>query len=207
MWLCIAMYCYVLQTMHYDPLHEVYYNPLPFEKVIPILPLVPRYMIKFVVSRPVPKITRPTYRGDPDTRFKNQKKRRFPIKNVWIVFGVFVLVYGSFLLLKNTLFAAEYTITTVKYNSGDVAKYGDPYLYKIISSSIKKENFNIARFSKNAILANVHVQYPFIQDLTISFVGDNVAKVDMLFQEPDMIIRNYDRKFGVIDGQLFPIYS
>ena len=164
-------------------------------------------MIKFVVSKPVRKIKRSPFRGDANTRFKNQKKKRFPIKNVWIIFGIFVLIYGSFLLLKNTLFAAEYTITTVKYNSGDVAKYGDPYLYKMISSSLKKENYNIARFSKNTILANVKAEYPFIQDLTISFVGKNVAKVDMVFQEPDMIVKNYDRKFGVIDGQIFPIYS
>jgi len=164
-------------------------------------------MIKFVVSRLVPKIKRQAYRGTADTRFQSQKKRPFPIKNVWIVFGVFVLIYGSFLLLKNTLFASEYTITTVKYNSGDVAKYGDPYLYKMISSSIKKENYNIARLSKNAILSSVRARYPFIQDLAISLLSDNTAKVDMTFREPDMIVQNNEFKFGVIDGQLFPIYS
>ena len=164
-------------------------------------------MIKFVVSRPVRKIKRSAFRGDPQTRFRNQKQKRFPLKNVRIVFGIFVLIYGSFLLLKDTLFAPEYTITIVRYNSGDVAKYGDPYLYKMISSSLKKENYNIARFSKNAILANVQAQYPFVKDLTINFIWSNAAKVDITFADVDLIIRNYNLKFGVVNGQIFPLYS
>ena len=164
-------------------------------------------MIKFVVSRPVQKIHRPAYQWESDRRFKGQKKRRIPIKTIWLIFWIFVLIYGSFLLLKNTLFAQEYTITTVQYNPSDIKMYGDPYMYKAISSQIKKENFTIARFNKNTILAWLQNTYPFIKDMTISFVSNNTVKVDLIFQTPELIIRNYNLKYGVFRGHIFPIYS
>lgn len=85
--------------------------------------------------------------------------------------------------------------------------YGDPYMYKAISSQIKKENYNIARFNKNTILAWLQDTYPFLKDMTISLVGSNTAKVDLIFQEPELIIRNYNLKFGVFRGHIFSIYS
>lgn len=39
------------------------------------------------------------------------------MKAIWIIFGLVVVVYGGFLLLKNTLFAREYTIVKVQYDS------------------------------------------------------------------------------------------
>jgi hypothetical protein len=164
-------------------------------------------MIKFVVSRPVRKIHRPVYHGETERRFSGQKKKRIPLKTIWIMFGIFVLIYGSFLLLKNTLFAQEYTITKVQYNPSDIKQYGDPYLYKAISSQIKSENYNVARFNKNTILAGLQASYPFIKDMTITFVTTNTVKVDLIFQTPELIIRNYNFKYGVFRGHIFPIYS
>lgn len=118
-----------------------------------------------------------------------------------------MLVYWSFLLLKNTLFAQKYTITTVQYNVSDIKTYGDPYMYKAISSQIKKENFAIARFNKNTILAWLQDKYPFIKDMIITFVSTNTVRVDLIFQIPEVLIRNYNFKYGVFRGHIFPIYS
>ena len=164
-------------------------------------------MIKFVVSKPTHKIHRPAYQWESDRRFKGQKKRRIPLKTIWIIFGIFVLVYWSFLLLKNTLFAQKYTITTVQYYTNDIKTYGDPYMYKAISSQIKKENFTIARFNKNTILAWLQNSYPFIKDMKIIFISTNTVRVDLIFQTPELIIRNYNLKYGVFRWHIFPIDS
>lgn len=162
-------------------------------------------MIQFVVNKPVPQMRRSIYHGDTDRRFKGQRKRS--LKTVWIIFAIFVFIYGSFLLLKNTLFAQEYTITIVQYDSGDVKMYGDPYLYKTISSQIKQENYSIARFNKNTILAKIQSRYPFIQDMGISFVGKNKVKIDLIFNAPNFLIRNGELLFGVFRGHIFPLFS
>ena len=164
-------------------------------------------MIKFVVSRPTRKIQRTPYQGEPDRRFKGQKKKRIPLKTIWIIFWIFVLIYWSILLLKNTLFNQEYTITKVLYNVSDIKLYGDPTMYQTITAQIKKENYNIVRFNKNTILAWLQTTYPFIKDMLISFVTTNTVKVNLFFQTPELIIRNYDLKYWVFLGYIFPINS
>lgn len=126
---------------------------------------------------------------------------------IWIVFWVFVVVYGSFLLLKNTLFDTQYVITQVTYDSGNLAQYNDPHMYKSISAWIKQENYTIVRFQKNTILASLQDRYPFIKDMVITFTTANTVKVSLIFQDPEMIIKNRDLKFGVFRGHIFPIYS
>jgi len=164
-------------------------------------------MIKFVVSRPTRKIHRTPYQWESERRFKGQKKKRIPLKTIWIIFGIFVLIYWSVLLLKNTLFNQQYTITKVLYSVNDIKTYGDPSMYQAITSQIKKENYNIVRFNKNTILAWLQTSYPFIKDMLISFVTTNTVKVSLFFQTPDLIIRNYDVKYGVFLGHIFPISS
>ncbi len=164
-------------------------------------------MIKFVVSRPVRKISRSSYQWESERRFKTQKKKRVSLKAIWIIFGIFVLVYWAFLLLKNTLLAPENIITSIQYDSWDIATYGDPYMYKTITNLIQKENYNIARLNKNTILAKLQEKYPFLKDMAILHTSPNTAKVDLIFQEPSLIIRNYDLKFGVFRGHIFSIYS
>ena len=129
------------------------------------------------------------------------------MKVIWIVFGIFVLVYGSFLLLKNTIFNTKYVITQVNYDSGNLTQYDDPYMYKAISAQIKQENYTIVRFQKNTILASLQMSYPFIKDMVIEFTTANTVKVSLIFQEPELIIRNQTLKFGVFRGHIFPIYS
>jgi len=73
--------------------------------------------------------------------------------------------------------------------------YGDFNLYKAISAEIKQENYNVVRFNKNTILAQLQTTYPFLKDLVITFMDANRVKVDILFQEPQLIIRNADQKY------------
>jgi hypothetical protein len=166
-------------------------------------------MIKFVIPRPVQKIHRSRMTIDAEKKISRKvlSRRRVSLKTIRIIFIVFVLIYWGFLLFKNTLFAPEYRIDVVNYESGDVQIYGDPYLYKAISSQIKQENYNVVRFNKNTILAILQPDFPFLKDMTITFVNANTVKVDLDFQEPQLIVRNADRKYGVFRGHIFPIYS
>ncbi|MFA7717480.1 MAG: hypothetical protein WC875_02095 [Candidatus Absconditabacterales bacterium] len=166
-------------------------------------------MIKFVIPRPVKKIHRSRMTIDTEKKISRKvlSRRRVPLKTIWIIFIVFVLIYGGFLLLKNTLFAKQYTIDTINYDSGDIQIYDDPYLYKAVTAQIKQENYNVVRFNKNTILATLQGSFPFLKDMTITFINANTVKVDLIFQEPQLIIRNADQKYGVFRGHIFPIYS
>jgi len=110
-------------------------------------------------------------------------------------------------LLKNTLFAQQYTIDNVQYYVSNMKTYGDPVMYKAISDQIKKENYNVVRFNKNEILAWLQTNYPFIKDMIITFVSTNTVRVDLIFQTPELIIRNYNLKYGVFLGHIFSISS
>jgi hypothetical protein len=105
------------------------------------------------------------------------------------------------------LFAKEYTIDTINYDSGNIQVYDDPYLYKAISAQIKKENYNVVRLNKNTILATLQQSFPFLKDMKITFINANTVKVDLVFQEPQLIIRNAQQRYGVFRGHIFPIYS
>jgi hypothetical protein len=100
-----------------------------------------------------------------------------------------------------------YIITKIQYYVKDVKIYNDPLLYKTISAQIKQENYNVVRFQKNDLLATLQTTYPFIKDMAITFIADNVVRVKLTFQEPELIIRNQSHKFGVFRGHIFPILS
>jgi hypothetical protein len=105
------------------------------------------------------------------------------------------------------LFAKQYTIDVINYDSGDIKIYDDPYLYKAISTQIQQENYNVVRFNKNTILATLQQSFPFIKDISITFVNANTVKVKLSFDDPQLIIRNADQRYGVFRGHIFPIYS
>jgi hypothetical protein len=81
--------------------------------------------------------------------------------------------------------------------------YTNLLLYKEISTQIKKENYNVIRFQKNDLLAKLQEKYPFVKDITITFITDNAVRVNLIFQEPELIIRNQQQKYGVFRGHTF----
>ncbi|MEI7562208.1 MAG: hypothetical protein WCJ39_00340 [bacterium] len=164
-------------------------------------------MIKFVKARPVKKIQRTREYSATPTRPGLTKKRKIPLKTVWIIFICCTLLYGGFLLFKSTLLNKDYVITKVQYYVKDVKMYNDPALYKEISADIKQENYNVVRFQKNDLLAKLQMNYPFIKDMKITFVADNVVRVQLVFRKPELVIRNQSTKFGVFRGHVFPLLS
>ncbi len=165
-------------------------------------------MIKFVVPRPVKKIER--YYTPIDSGNKKIRKpwvRFFSIKIVWIIFIAFSLVYWSFLLLKNTLFAHQYVIKRVLYDSWNIATYDEPYLYKSINNRIKWENYYVVKLYKSRVLNDIRSQCPIVLDMSIEYSSANTVAVKLTFIPFDMIIRNQNVRFGLIGSQLLQIYT
>lgn len=164
-------------------------------------------MIKFVTARPIKKIQRTREYTNNPTQQGLTKKKKIPLKTIWIIFISFTLLYWAFILFKSTLLNKSYVIAKIQYYVKDVKIYNDPVLYKEISAQIKQENYNVVRFQKNDLLAKLQERYPFIKDMKITFIADNVVRVKLVFQDPELIIRNQLYKFGVFRGHIFPILS
>ena len=128
-------------------------------------------MIQFVQSKPTKKIHH-TYQTTGDSRVARAKehKRKISLKVLRGIFIVCALVYGGFLLFKNTLLDSNYVITKVKYAASSVAIYNDPAVYKAAADYIKKENYHVVKFNQESILTKLQAQYPFITALQITFL-------------------------------------
>lgn len=164
-------------------------------------------MIKFVVPRPVKKIHRHYTPIDSDKKKIKVWYRFFSIKVIRIIFIAFALVYWWFLLLKNTIFAHQYVIKRVLYDSWDIARYDDPYMYKLINTRIKGENYYVVKMYKTRVLDDVQSKYPIISDLGVDYRSSNTVFVKLTFRPLDMVIRNQDLRYGLIGNTLLPIYS
>jgi len=110
-----------------------------------------------------------------------------------------VLLYGGYYLLSSTIFDTQYTIKRVLYDTGDVQRYDEPYLYRLITHRITDENYHIVRRYKNKILEDVRSQYPMVIDIGIDFRSTNTVFVKLTFKPIDLVIRNQDLRFAVVD--------
>lgn len=164
-------------------------------------------MIKFVVRRPVKKIQRTYTPIESDKKSKKIWFRFFSIKIIRIIFIVFALIYGWFLLLRNSLFAHQYVIKRVIYSSGDISWYDNPYLYKRISNRVKDENYYIINMYKSRILKDIQTHYPIVTDLTIDYSSSNTVVAKLTFRPIDLIVRNQEQRFLIVGNTILPIYS
>jgi len=164
-------------------------------------------MIKFVVPRPVKKIHRTYTPIDSDKKKVKVWVHFFSIKAIRIIFILFALVYWWFLLLRNSIFAHEYVIKRVMYDSWDIARYDDPYLYKRINTRVKGENYYVVNMYKSRVLKDIQSLYPMITDLVIEYVSSNTISVKLTFKPIDIVIRNQDIRFALIGSTILQIYS
>jgi len=164
-------------------------------------------MIKFVVPKPVKKIKR-TY-----TPIESDKKKIkvwfhfFSIKIIRIIFIIFALIYWCFLLLKNSLFNHQYTIKRVIYDSWDIARYDEPYMYRRITNWIRGENYYIIKMYDSRILEDIQARYPMITNVAIDYRSSNTVFVKLTFRPIDIVVRNQDMRRALVDNTLLPLYS
>lgn len=128
----------------------------------------------------------------------------------WI--RVFVLVvifwYWLFFIINNTIFKAENSIEQITYSKSSVDAYDNPYLYKRISELIKHENYYVvAKLRKWKIENTIKSEFPLVKDIKIIQPKKYTASVKIEFYTPDIIIRLWQKKFGVIWDYSFEIFS
>lgn len=163
-------------------------------------------MIKFVKDRPFKKITRNQLSDiKPSIKFFSIKK--IPIKLVWTIVILLLVVYAIILVFKKTAFSAEYTIKTIKYSTSDTQTFLNTWLYNQISNLLKKENYYISRLTKNKVLKTIQVLYPIVSNIEISMLWDSSIYVDLDFQEPDLIVMLQSKKFWIYWSTIIEISS
>ena len=163
-------------------------------------------MINLVKQRTFQKVRRGSYEAEPHQK-KSKKWRFIFIKIIWISFFVFALIYWGFLLLKNTLFSPSYTIKKINFNSWDISRYDEPYLFKAISYQLKWENYYVIKRNKWSITKAIQSQFPIISNLIIQFITSNTINIKLEFNEPELIIKNKNLTFWDYKWYLFQIYS
>lgn len=163
-------------------------------------------MIKFVKSKPLKKITRHSISDNkPNIKFFSIKK--FPAKLILITISLLLGIYAIILIFQKTAFSQEYIIKNIKYNTWDMQTFSNTWLYNQISSLLKKENYYISRLTKSSILSEVKKQYPIVSNIEISLLGDSTIYVDLEFQEPDLILKIQNKKFGLYGTTIVELSS
>jgi len=95
----------------------------------------------------------------------------------------------------------------VLYDSGDVARYDEPYLYKLIKNWLQDENYYVVKRYHSRMVNDITTKYPMITDVNVDYRSSNTVFVKLTFRPIDMVIRNQELRYALIDGRLFPLYS
>lgn len=112
-----------------------------------------------------------------------------------------------FLLFKYTLFVPEYTITKVDYALANVQKYDDPYLYKLISTLIKGENYRVVQWNEGSLLKQIQAQYPFVEAFAVTYKSPNKVFVKLSFKEPQLIVFQGNLRYAAYENGFFQLFS
>ncbi len=156
------------------------------------------------------KFSKPTRTGFGRTRpSKNLSSltRGISFRALLIVFSVFLFSYGVFLLFKYTLFVPEYTITKIDYSLTNVETYDDPYFYKMISTLIKGENYRVVQWNESSVLQQLQAKYPFVESFTVTYKWPNRVFVRVSFDEPRLIVFQWNLRYAVYDHSFFQLFS
>ena len=131
-----------------------------------------------------------------------------PIQYIWILVIVIVFIYWIFFIINNTLLRPDNYIQNISYGKYSVDMYDNPELYKKIWDLIRWENyFVVSKFKKREILSQLKSEFIMVKNITIVQPEKYWASVQLEFYDPDIVIKLWDKKFWVINGEDFEIFS
>ncbi len=159
------------------------------------------------MPKPVKKIKRTYTPIESDRKKKKIWFHFFSIKIIRVIFIVFALIYWSFLLLKHTIFDHQYTIKRVLYDSGDIERYDEPYMYKRIKNWMLDENYHVVKRYRQRIISDIMLHYPMVTDVGIDYRSNNTVFVKLTFRPINMVIRNQEFRRALVGDVLLPLYS
>lgn len=161
--------------------------------------------------------SRPFRRNRINNNISNQFKKKIkliypqfniPIQYIWIFVITIVFVYWIFFIINNTLLKPENDIKNISYGKYSVDMYDNPELYKKIWNLIRWENyFVVSKFKKREVLSQIQEDFIMIKNISFAQPAKYGVSVQFDFYEPDIVVKLWNRKFWVIDGKDFEIFS
>lgn len=156
------------------------------------------YMVIFAQRRRAPRV-------GVGTRFRRRFHFAFPFRKLrvsltyfwYLVIGI-ILIFGIRYVVARTIFASQFTIQKIVYDSGSVGLYDNPYLYKDIRQALLWENFYLyKRFSKGELLDRLQASFPIVKDLQLFYLDKNTVAASVRFYDPDIVFYQGDSKYAV----------
>jgi hypothetical protein len=144
---------------------------------------------------------------------RNKTRLIYPTVDIsikWLRIFILLVIfwYGLFFIINNTIFKDENYIEQITYSKTSVDTYDNPYLYKKISELIKYENYYVvSKLRKSDIENTIKSEFPLVKKIKIIQPEKYTASVKIEFYTPEIIIRLWERKFGVIWNYNFEIFS
>ena len=109
-------------------------------------------------------------------------------------------------ILSTTILSSQYTIQEVKYDSGSVAAYDNPYLYQSLRDYLKWKNIYLQKyFHKDELLKVAREVFPWVLDVELFYLDNNTAAIRLHFSSPQMVFVVSWYSFGVYDNVTFPL--
>lgn len=131
-----------------------------------------------------------------------------PLQYIWILVIIIVFIYWVFFVINNTILKPENYIQNISYGKYSVDMYDNPELYKKIWDLIRWENyFVVSKFKKREILSQLKSEFIMVKNISIVQQAKYGAAVQLEFYEPDIVVKLWDKKFWVINGKDFEIFS
>lgn len=100
--------------------------------------------------------------------------------------ALILIWFSFFFLIKWVFFQEKFMIESVKFSQTSIDTFEDIELYNLIYHTLKGRNYYVlTRFQKDAVIADIHSQFPFIQDL------DFQLELKSTWDLPDLDVQFY----------------
>ena len=109
-------------------------------------------------------------------------------------------------ILSTTVLSSEYTIQEVRYDSGSVAAYDNPYLYQSLRDYLQEKNVYLQKyFHTKTLLSVAREVFPLVSDVEIFYLDVNTAAIRLHFNSPEMVFVVSGASFGIYGDTTFPL--
>ena len=128
---------------------------------------------------------------------------------LFVVFCIVGFILVMRYIFQSTIFSSDYTITTVRYDSGSVSTFDEPLLYSHISDLLKDRNYYMTKiFGQREVFNAIQESFPMVSSFDLFFLEKNTAAVSLRFYDPLMVIYAWEQRFAVYDRfHIIPLYS
>jgi hypothetical protein len=128
---------------------------------------------------------------------------------IWVIAICFLFFLVIRAILSRTIFASAYTIAEVKYVSGTISVYDDPYLYAEVSSYLEEKNiYKVKWWGKKEFIQHVREVFPLVDDIQLYYLYEHTVAVRLVFSQPDVVmVLPTGKRFAIYWERSFPLFS